>query len=201
MKILGRTLHTHNGLEQIPLGCQVTRLTAAPLAPMDNYQRFLKAFDEVISFEGSEYTDLPQDKGGPTKWGISQNSHPDLDIKNLTKQQAQVIYWRDYWNKLYLDLIYDDTLATELFEEGVNLGIYKVQEITQRALNFIGEDLKVDGKFGPVTLQAINRNVQRDFNTFMKALNGLQFMHYYNIIEKDPTQKIFARGWLRRIKF
>lgn len=33
-----------------------------------------------------------------TKYGIASHSHPTLDIKNLTKDQATVIYANDYWS-------------------------------------------------------------------------------------------------------
>lgn len=33
-----------------------------------------------------------------TKYGISANAHPDVDIVNLTKDQALAIYKRDYWD-------------------------------------------------------------------------------------------------------
>jgi lysozyme family protein len=34
-----------------------------------------------------------------TKFGISAASYPDLDIVNLTQEQADAIYRRDYWQR------------------------------------------------------------------------------------------------------
>ena len=42
----------------------------------------------------------PHDAGGETNFGISKRQYPNLDIKNLTKQQAADIYKRDYYAKV-----------------------------------------------------------------------------------------------------
>jgi hypothetical protein len=59
-----------------------------------------KNFDRAIAFvlehEGG-YVNNPQDPGGETNFGISRRAYPDLDIKNLTKEQAIEIYKKDYW--------------------------------------------------------------------------------------------------------
>ena len=41
-----------------------------------------------------------RDPGGETKFGISKRAHPDLDIANLTRDQAGAVYRRDYWDRL-----------------------------------------------------------------------------------------------------
>jgi len=50
----------------------------------------------VLKREGG-YVDDPTDRGGETKYGISKRSYPQLDIKNLTLEQALEIYRKDYW--------------------------------------------------------------------------------------------------------
>lgn len=37
------------------------------------------------------------DPGGVTKYGVDARSHPKVDIKNLTRAQADDIYWNTYW--------------------------------------------------------------------------------------------------------
>lgn len=63
---------------------------------------FDEAFALVIGVEGG-YTNNPADPGGETKFGISKRRYPDLDIKNLTIDQAKVLYKRDYWDEHDLD--------------------------------------------------------------------------------------------------
>ena len=62
----------------------------------------LTTFDEIIEVvlehEGG-YVNDPDDAGGETKYGIAKRWYPDVDIKNLTKEQAKKIYHTDYWRR------------------------------------------------------------------------------------------------------
>lgn len=53
-----------------------------------------------MQVEGKVYTNDPNDRGGETKYGISKRANPDVDVKNLTEDQAKKIYEERYWNKL-----------------------------------------------------------------------------------------------------
>jgi hypothetical protein len=58
--------------------------------------RFLAFMPFIFEWEGG-YDNDPDDPGGETKYGIDKRSHPEVDIKNLTREKAQEIYWTDYW--------------------------------------------------------------------------------------------------------
>ena len=60
-----------------------------------NWERSLL---HVIRWEGG-YVNDPRDPGGETNLGISKRSYPHLDIKALTREDAEEIYRRDYWMK------------------------------------------------------------------------------------------------------
>ena len=60
-----------------------------------------------------------QNKG--TKFGISAASYPDLDIKNLTREQAVAIYKRDYWDAIGADQL-PESLRDTAFDAAVNQG-------------------------------------------------------------------------------
>lgn len=157
---------------------------------------FLRAFDLTIGKEGG-YSDDPDDRGGETKFGISKRSYPEENIKGLTILRAQQIYYDDFWLPLWLDEVLSSSIAAEIFDTAVNAGKTRAVEIAQRALNYLGTKVAVDGKMGSETVGAINAYQYED--ALLKTLNGLQFMHYYNLIRSDPSQAKFARGWLRRI--
>src|SRR6478735_11274468 len=53
---------------------------------------FDEYFDWLVPWEGAAYENVPGDPGGPTKYGIDQRSHPDVNIRALTKEQAKAIY-------------------------------------------------------------------------------------------------------------
>ena len=52
----------------------------------------------IFKWEGTTYENDESDPGGATKYGIDQRSHPHVDIKNLTSEQATGIYWTEYCN-------------------------------------------------------------------------------------------------------
>lgn len=61
-----------------------------------------KSFEMTLRFEvgatqNGGYTNDPRDPGGETKFGISKRAHPELDIKNLTPEQALRVYLDEYW--------------------------------------------------------------------------------------------------------
>lgn len=58
-----------------------------------------KAIEFVLKWEGGETVDT----GGYTKYGISKKRFPELDIENLTLEEAKDIYYREYWLKYGCD--------------------------------------------------------------------------------------------------
>ncbi len=60
---------------------------------------FDDAFTRLLGNEGG-YVNDPRDPGGETNWGISKRSYPTVDIKNLTRTQAEDIYMHDFWEPL-----------------------------------------------------------------------------------------------------
>lgn len=77
-------------------------------------------FDRLMGNEGG-YVNDPDDPGGETNWGISKRSYPHLDIKNLTREDAKQIYFRDFWQKINGGLI-DKRVAFQVFDFAVNSG-------------------------------------------------------------------------------
>jgi len=74
-----------------------------------------KVIPFLWEWEGTKYEDDPDDPGNNppeganksyrgTKFGIDARSHPNVDIKNLTADQAMQIYWND-WIRLGVDHI------------------------------------------------------------------------------------------------
>ena len=57
---------------------------------------FNKAFQLVIGLEGG-YSNDPNDPGKETKFGISKRYNPEVDVVNITLDQAKAIYLKKYW--------------------------------------------------------------------------------------------------------
>lgn len=121
---------------------------------------FDKGFELVIGVEGGYQS--PQeaikrrDPGGETKFGICKRQYPQLDITNLTIEQAKDIYRKNYW-----DMIKGDQLPFPLnvfvFDSSVNQGVDAAKRMLQKTLN-----VKQDGIIDVETLQkaqAANKEV------------------------------------------
>ncbi len=68
------------------------------------------------------YVDNLADPGGETNMGISKRQYPQLDIKNLTLDQAAEIYPRDYSTPAGCDGL-PDGAALAVFDTAVNIGV------------------------------------------------------------------------------
>lgn len=96
--------------------------------------RFDDAFALLIGHEGG-FQANPKDAGNyargklvGTKYGISARSYPDLDIPNLTLNEARAIYLRDYWTPLGADEL-PPALALVAFDTAVHSGLRKAREL------------------------------------------------------------------------
>lgn len=162
---------------------------------------FEKAFEEIILIEKG-YVNDPLDSGGKTKYGISQKSYPNLDIRNLDLQTAKKIYHKDYWLVNGLQNILKYEIALELFDTGVNMGVGIAARFFQEALNLMNRnqlnfpDLIIDGAIGAKTIAAYKTV---DDRILLKVLNGLQFERYKKICLADPSQERFFNGWMKRV--
>ena len=161
---------------------------------------FFPAFLKLMGHEGG-YVNHPSDPGGETKYGISKRVFPDEDIPNLTLDRAMELARIHYWNAMNLDQIKDQRVATQLLDGGFNAGPGQAGKWLQRACNLVsGTELLVDGVIGPKTLEAVNTS--RDQTALWYALILQQAKHYEVLATdegKDDPDRVFIRGWLKRI--
>lgn len=150
---------------------------------------FILALNKTLRWEGGETVDT----GGYTKWGISQKAFPDLDIKNLTMEQAREIYQRNYWEPIQASLIKNQAVAENLFDFAVNAGVSQAVKTIQKVLGFSRDD--IDGKLGNQTLSAINSAGSGLVNQFTQA----RINFYKNLATRNPNKYgAYLVGWLRR---
>lgn len=120
-------------------------------------------FKKVILAEGG-YVNDKDDKGGETYLGISRKNNPNWNgwkqvdtiknkygtknITNILKQDKELTnnaknyYKEHYWNKLELDDIKSQDIASILFDTCVNCGIKTAVTIAQKICN-----INVTGKW------------------------------------------------------
>ena len=150
---------------------------------IDNY---LNCIEFVLKSEGG-YVNDPHDPGGETNYGISKRAYPNLDIRNLTKAQAILIYRRDYWDKVQGDYL-PCGLDLVALDAAVNSGVGQSTKWLQRAVK-----VKDDGVLGPKTLKALREDPVA--TTIESALHErLTFMQG---LRNWPR---YGKGWLNRLQ-
>lgn len=173
--------------------------------------RIDELIEDVIEREG-DYVNHPADRGGPTRWGITQavarrQGYMD-DMRHLPQSDAAAIYKRLYWLVPSFDKVADTApkLAAELFDTGINMGTGTAIGFLQRALNALNReardygDLTVDRRVGPATILALNAFLKKrgsgGEDVLLKAVEALQGAHYVRLAETRPSQEAFLYGWL-----
>jgi len=150
---------------------------------------FKEIIEKVLHHEGG-YVNDPKDLGGETKYGITKRFYPDIDIKNLTIEQATEIYKKDYWDRNKVESL-PQNLWHIYFDMCVNMGKRTAVKVLQRAANNKGKNIEVDGGLGPATIGAL-KGVELD------RVRAYRVKFYVDLITNKPEQEKFFLGWFRR---
>tara|TARA_R100000781_G_scaffold113250_1_gene81397 strand:- start:585 stop:1061 length:477 start_codon:yes stop_codon:yes gene_type:complete len=151
---------------------------------------FAQIIPEVLKREGG-YVNDPDDRGGETRFGISKRSYPDVNIKELTVEQAVNIYLKDYWIPSKAEKLPEDIRA-DYFDAVVNHGQGNAVKILQRAVNSKGSPkLSVDGRIGRNTIRESKRITKLRFQAF-------RALFYSQIVNKNQSQEKYWYGWFKR---
>ena len=150
------------------------------------------AFDWIIEAEGGTAHHI-NDRGGLTRFGISQRAYPHLDIRKLSLLRASAIYLKDYWHKAgcHQVSLLDPALAIALFDAAVNHGSKRAVRMLQR---IVGS--KADGIFGLKTLGQLNAANPAEV---LLQLQLRRSAFYCRIAKRNPSQLIFLLGWQARL--
>lgn len=168
-----------------------TPLTSLENSTTEEHQIVHNDWDTAINFvlkmEG-DYTLDPNDPGGETKYGISKKAYPNLDIKNLTVEQAKEIYKKDYWQVCKCDEL-PTPFAIALFDMGVNMGTKKSIRIMQISL-----DIDADGIIGDNTITAAFKATRSQLKRFIAN----RLVEYHRIMDLNTNLNVFALNWFYR---
>jgi lysozyme family protein len=161
--------------------------------------------DDILEREGSTFTDDPLDRGGATKYGITQKSwdayftqrmaqgpalnRTPLYVNALTEQHA-----REFYDIMYVQPLrwIDDIELRELVLDcAVNHGATRATMWLQRAAGC----LAIDGVIGPETRKLVNVFKATTLHTLI-VIARLKF--YAAIVKNDLSQVRFLAGWINR---
>ena len=147
---------------------------------------FIRAIDLVLYHEGG-YVNDPKDPGGETKFGISKRSYPDLDIKQLTYDQAKIIYYNDYWEDNNISKL-PSKIRLTVFDSAINQGSYAAVSMLQRT---VGAE-SIDGIIGPKTIAKVK---EMDVNDVLHAYSMARHHRY----TQSRNFKLYGAGWTKRL--
>ena len=168
--------------------------------------------EDLIEREG-DYTNHPADRGGPTRFGITEavaRAHGYAGaMARLPRDEAAAIYRRLYWLRPRFDQVAERAprVAVELFDTGANMGPAVATTFLQRALTALNRnggdypDLVPDGRIGDQTLAALDaffgqRGQAGGETVLLRALEALQGERYLRLAERRPANEAFLYGWL-----
>lgn len=162
----------------------------------------------VFAVEGG-YVNNPKDPGGATNHGVTEavaRKHGYTgDMRQLSKAQAENIYFEDYIRKPGYEpfLTLAPAIAEELVDSGVNAGPGRSSRWLQESLNALNRggmdypDITVDGRVGPATVAAYQALVRKRGKVkacqlVLKLLDARQAQHYVSL----SSLETFVPGWV-----
>jgi len=167
--------------------------------------------EALIAREGG-YVDHPNDRGGPTNWGITEQVARAYgyhgSMQDMPRAMAKAIYLERYWEAPGFNLIAEHSapVAEELLDTGVNMGTGTAAKFLQRALNVLNAegkhypDIVADGAIGRMTIAALRAYLgargKDGHVVLMRALNAQQAVRYIELAEARPSQESFVHGWM-----
>jgi lysozyme family protein len=178
-------------IHSLDLLCLLLTLLLTACSTQTNFEY---AFRNLVVNEGG-YVNDPDDPGGETNFGISSLTHPEIDKKNLTREEAQKIYYTQYWKKYKLHKIQNKEVASKVFDLIVHFGLAQAKQIIQRALSSVYQKphLQDDYIDWHDTLKLINKAPSCEI--LLAALRSEQAGVYRMIAQKKEHMGKFLRGW------
>lgn len=157
-----------------------------------------EVIDALLKREGGA-SNHPNDKGGATKFGITQRklgeyrgkSVSQAQVFALTESEARQIYHDDFIEKPGYEKIKDAALRGLMVDSAVQHGVFTASRWLQAAVG-----AKQDGQIGSKTIAALEAT---DARTVYRDVLRSRAEFYGSIISRDHSQAVFALGWLRRL--
>ncbi len=162
--------------------------------------------DDVFEKEGRVYENHPNDKGGPTKFGITlgrlrteRGKHMTWqDVRDLTEPEARGIYKDAYYLRPKIDRLPDGNIEVAVFDWYVNSGTWAIKGL-QKVIKAFGYACDVDGALGPQTVRQCYACLQEvPEPVFLAAYMQERIRFYHSILRTNPSQVTFIKGWLNR---
>ena len=156
------------------------------------YQQSDPAFEKtmITTFRAEgECGNHPNDSGGYTCYGISQNNNPEVDVRNITRADAENIAHRKYYTQHGIDQL-PDYIRSDVFTFGWASGPVTAIRNLCRVLG-MPERNKIDSEIVMAT-ENYKGDLHNDYQDAMQQ--------YFEKCAQKPGQSVFLGGWMNRVK-
>lgn len=160
--------------------------------------------EDIIETEGG-FVDHEHDRGGATNFGITRTQLEKyrgrpvsrIDVENLERSEAFDIYYTEYYLDASVFRLPEELQAIAL-DMAINHGAGNAAEMIQDVLVSFGQGINVDGAIGRFTAAAASAVLSQNGDDLLNAIVERRNSFYKRIVENDPTQSVFLKGWLKR---
>lgn len=162
---------------------------------------FNQAVQILLRHEGG-YVCNPKDPGGATNFGITiptlaKYRGVDIttlsatDIQGLQQSEAIAIYHSMWWEKMLLDQVQSQQVATVMLDQGVLFG---ASVVVERIQGLVG--VAADGEMGPNSVTYINKVPNGQYLAFQLIRSC---SHRDIITAQANNEEEFLGGWIDRL--
>lgn len=196
---------------------------------MKNEENFKYVFDKIILSKEGPYSNLINDIGKETCYGISRVYNKYWkgwniidELKNKTNNEKELkkeisknikinelvkqYYLDNYWGKLRLDYIDNLELIEIMFSSSIHKNTYKTIKWLQESLNLLNQNEKLypdileDGLIGNITIRTINKCLKYNRGQALIWIFKIKYANYLlENIKFNKSQEDFTLGWMNRI--
>lgn len=161
--------------------------------------------DTILEHEKG-FVNHTSDRGGPTNFGVTIGTYSEWlgreatveEVKNMSEETAREIYETRYLTGPRIHTL-PEPPQTLILDMAVNHGPKNAIRMLQRVINQAGfGPISVDGVIGPTTRSKVEEARGEMGKYLQNAIVHERKDFYKRIVERDPSQEVFLKGWMNR---
>ena len=147
---------------------------------------------EYLAPNEGGYNNDKDDSGGETNMGISKNTHTNENIKDMTRERANAIFYRDYykWNGI-------NKLPYKIRGFIVDFGVCS-QPLTAIRMTHRVLGIPEGNIIGKTTLDKFKQFTQKDYEDFLEKYRAEMIKYYNKVVKVAKKKKKYLQGWINR---
>ena len=170
-----------------------------------NSSGFKNAISYILEVEGG-YSDYNPSTGDPrTNLGIIQSEYDEYrgskglslkSVKEITQDEAEEIYFVNYWSPTSCEQIYKylPKTALAIFDFAVNSGLGGASSVVAKALDI------PNGQFDSAMINSIIQiGTEIGDDALFRNLIARRRINYKEIIKRKPQKSVYGPGWNNRL--